>query len=267
MKIKSLLITLALLAQSPGFLHAGAVQVGNVSSFLGNSCWYEPSAPYIVTGNFTLPGVQGTGSVVSSAFYAIQPYSFGTILTYSLDVSGMVGGANHCIRLAVYFGTAEGGCNGTQVFVLTNGTSVPVTSATENLSTINLFYGAGCLTPGQHASSIAMISPNGIKTNTVMIVDDYVDPASGLTNHYVTTATAIVPDIPPIYLSPLPPWFQGVLFKPDVGTNQTTPFPFAPSGIYDLGMQLYGAASNGLPVGPRSEEHTSELQSPMYLVC
>jgi hypothetical protein len=250
MKNKPTLIALALFAQGLCSVHAGALQVGNVSSFLGNTCWYEPSAPYVVTGNFTLPGVQGTGTVVSSAFYAIQPYSFGTILTYSLDVSGMVGGANHCVRLAVYFGTAEGGCNGTQVFVLTNGVSVPVTSASENLSTINLFYGAGCLTPGQHASSIAMISPNGIKTNMVMIVDDFVDAASGLTNHYVTTTTAIVPDIPPIYLSPLPPWFQGVLFRPDVGTNQNSPFPLAPSGIYDLGMQLYGGASNGLPVGP-----------------
>jgi len=73
MKNKPTLIALALLAQGLCSVHAGALQVGNVSSFLGNTCWYEPSAPYVVTGNFTLPGVQGTGTVVSSAFSAIQP--------------------------------------------------------------------------------------------------------------------------------------------------------------------------------------------------
>ncbi len=180
-------------------------------------------------------------------FYAIQPNTYGAIFTYSLDVSGFAPAPNHCVRLVVYFGTAESGCNGTQVFVLTNGVSVPVTSASENLSSVSLFYGGGCLTPGQHAGGIAMISPNGVKTNTVTIVDDYFDSTSGLTNHYVTTATAIVPDIPPIYLSPLPPWFQGVLNQHAPLYTNATPVS---QGIYDLGMQLLSAASNGIAIGP-----------------
>ena len=232
-----------------GFVHAGPLATGNVNSFLGNSCWYEPSAPTIVSGNFTLPGVTGNGTVTSSVFYAIQNYSYGAIYTYTLDLTQMTFASGHCIKLAIYFGDPNGGCNGTQVFVLTNGSQMPVYSATENLSTVTLSFGAGspgCLVPGQAACAIAMISPEIPRTNHVTIVDDYVDSVSGLTNHNVTAATAIVPDIPPIYLSPLPPWFQGVLRQPYLGTN---PAP-APNGIYDLGMQLYSAASNGLPVGP-----------------
>src|SRR5437762_7198129 len=33
------------------------------------------------------------------------------------------------------------------------------------------------------------------------------------------------------------------------------------------GANLHEMTRIGLPVPPRSEEHTSELQSPMYLVC
>ena len=91
-----------------------------------------------------------------------------------------------------------------------------------------------------------MISDQDPKTNSVTIIDDYVDPASGFTNHYSTKVTAIVPDIPPIYLSPLPPLYQGVLQQRFYGTNAVP----MPSGTYDLGMQLYTAASNGLPIGP-----------------
>ena len=257
MKNRFVLFALAWLA-GLGLVQGGPLTTGNVSSFLGNSCWYQPSAPVIVTGNFTLPGVAGNGTVTSSVFYAIQNSSYGAIYTYTLDLTPMTFASGHCIKLAIYFGDPNGGCNGTQVFVLTNATQVPVYSATENLSTITLAFGAGspaCLAPGQAGCSLAMISPEVPRTNHVTIVDDYVDPVSGLTNHNVTTATAIVPDIPPIYLSPLPPWFQGVLRQPYLGTNAVP----VPNGIYDLGMQLYGAASNGLPVGPIGPMMTQSL--------
>ena len=242
---------LAWFGQSLSFVHAGPLQLGNVSSYLGNTCWYQPSAPSTVTGNFTLPGVSGTGSVVSSAFFAIQPYTSGTIYTYTLDLSLMSAVPGHCVKLSVYFGNPESGCNGTQVFVLTNANDVPVFSASENLSSVLLSYGGAapaCLLPGQHANSFAMISPTGAKTNRVSIIDDYVDAFTGLTNHYVTYAQAIVPDLPPIYVIPLPPWFQGLLKLNSTNSGL--------NGPYDFALQCFNAPSNGSPV---SESITSTV--------
>src|SRR5437879_9383659 len=39
------------------------------------------------------------------------------------------------------------------------------------------------------------------------------------------------------------------------------------AGLADLGLAAVWGDPGHLPAGRRSEEHTSELQSPMYLVC
>jgi hypothetical protein len=75
-----------------------------------------------------------------------------------------------------------------------------------------------------------------------------VDPASGLTNHYTTKVSAIVPGIPPLTVVALPPFFQG-LMKDLNGLAPT-------NGQYEITMQLLNAPSNGIPV---SETITSTV--------
>jgi len=253
MKLKKAasLFALAVITQGSILIHASTLNIEQVPSFVGNSCWYEPSAPMVVTGSFTLPGVSGSGMVQSAVFYAIHDNNTGTgpVYTYQLDMSGMSVPSGHCVKMAVYFGTPSSLCGGNQVLVSGSG----LQSASENLSTVYFTFGTAsspCLLPGQTGPDVAMISDANPTTNYVTVIDDYQDPVSGITNHYSTKVRAIVPDIPALILSPLPPLYQGVLFKPDVGTNQNSPFPYAPSGTYDLGMQLYNAPSNGLPLGP-----------------
>ena len=128
---------------------------------------------------------------------------------------------------------------------------MPIQSATLLNSTVTVTFGSSsspCLQQGQVSDEFGMYSDQDPKWGYVTIIDDYVNPVSGVTNHFTTNVTMVVPDIPPFYLYPYPPVFQGVLRPPDLSTN---PAPTSGnSGIYDLGMQLYSAVSNGLPIGP-----------------
>src|SRR5215210_2953074 len=69
-------------------------------------------------------------------------------------------------------------------------------------------------------------------------------------------------------------WHIGFFFFNDTATTEiytlslhdALPICQADGGDHDSGRSLR-AAPRGLPGPDRSEEHTSELQSPMYLVC
>jgi hypothetical protein len=253
MKRMSCLVGLVMSAQT--LTQAATLQIEQVNSFVGNSCWYQPSAPAVVTGNFTLPGAAGVGTVQSTVFYALRspgPFSLGTgpIYTYSLDLSQMSLPANHCVRLAVYFGWPKSLCSGDQVLELTNATSIALFSAEQGLGTINFTFGtaaSSCLLPGQTGAAFAMLSDQSPRTNFVWVIDDYYEPASGTTNHNVVKVAAIVPDIPPITVAPAPPFFQGLV----KGTSGP-----ATNGQYQIAMQLLDAPSNGVPV---SETITSTV--------
>jgi hypothetical protein len=256
MKLKwmSFVVCLVLGTQS-GFSAGGLLKLKEVDSFAGNSCWFDSSPPKTVFGSFTLPGVTGAGTLLSSMFFALQVPMFGgdqgPIYTYALDMSQMSVPAGHCVKLAVYFGSPASLCTDNQVLVLTNATSIPLLAATQNLSTIYFTYGtdAGpCLTPGQTGARFAMKTQQEPTTNYVTVIDDYVDPFTGLSNHYTTKVTALVPDIPPLTVVALPPFFQGLL-KTQAGTVAT-------NGQYDIIMQLLDAPTNGVPV---SETITSSV--------
>ena len=263
MRTKPYLFAIVILALAHQTAFTANLPFGLVNSFVSNSCWLGPSTPATVESKFTLPGVNGVGVVRSSTFIAQNnqydsnevsiPLYFFPVYTYSVDMSGMSAGNNHNVQLSIYFGTPASLCSGKQVFDQAGSGLVPLQSAMDNLSSIYLDFGtvsSPYLNPGQTSTSVAMSSDQDPKTNYVTIIDDYVDQASGLTNHYSTKAAAIVPDIPPIYLSPLPPLYQGLLHKSYLGTNGIP----NPSGTYDLGMQLYNAASNGLPIGPMKSQ-------------
>ena len=234
-------IFLVLAALTP--LRADNLQIGDVFGCLQRN---KPGVTVQLTAPFSLPGASGNGT-----FSSMENPDYPNLYTYNLDLSGIQGG-NHCVRLVIYFGTPES-CNGNQIEAIPDPTPVPVLSATEAFSSITVKFGsvsAPCLVQGEQGEGFAMLSDQEPKLGFVTVIDDYVDAGTGLTNEAKIKVPAYVPDIPPLGYSPLPPWFQGVLFKPDVGTNQTSPLPLAPSGTYNVGMQLYNAPSNGLAIGP-----------------
>jgi len=247
--MKNLLIgmVLGLAALLP--LQAGNLQIGPLEgcySFAFNGAsWYSI---------FSLPAATGTGTLYgdwSQITPSGGPYGSSYDYIYGLDLSRIQGG-NHCVRLVIYFGTPAS-CGGNQLQVYPVSGGAPVLSATEAFSSITVQFGTSptpCLSPGQTSDSFDMISDQPPKLGYVTIIDDYVDAVSGMTNEVKIKVPAPVPDIPPLGSSPFPPLFQGALFKPDVGTNQTSPLPLAPSGTYNVGMQLYNAPSNGLAIGP-----------------
>ena len=167
--------------------------------------------------------------------------------SYSIDLSGMSPATNHCIRLLIHFGTPYG-CFGPGVA----GNPSQIQSATLGpFGDITFVFNSGCLQPGHSAISFSMISAPGFKTNIVTVIDDFYDPASGLTNEVRINVPAIVPDVPP---DP-PPWeiayyysrVNPVLFQGhvDVGTNQLGGTLVPTNGNYDLLLQLLEFPTNG----------------------
>jgi hypothetical protein len=207
----------------------------------------------LVNSTFTLPGVSGTGSLAS--LLSNNPQIFPLPYNYVLDLSGMPSATNHCIKLVVHFGHPTL-VSSSEVLVLTNNHPAYVSPTSATLSPggdITFVFGQGCLQPGQTATEFAMFSESPAVTNTVTIIDDYVNPESGMTNESRVTVPALVPDIPPNWIIAAPflanPVFQGV-----IQNNNSTA---AANGQYTMSFQLLSAPSNGLPV---SELYTQAVQ-------
>jgi len=227
------------------------LSIGSVPPGPGGPCYDDTLVvlnPPSATGTFTLSGVSGTGMVSSIVSYVADNVheQQHTRYTYSIDMSGMSAATNHCIKLIVHFGTPHGCSYDVLMFT---GSGVPLTSATKAIhGDITCVFGSGCLSPNQTSVGFAMFSDAQPKTNYVTIVDDYTDPAGGGTNEARINVTAVVPDVPPNWAyapTPIPnPFYQGILY-----TN-AVPMKTNANGLYDFALQLFDAASNGLPVGP-----------------
>ncbi len=218
--------------------------------------WVPIANPPTVTGNFSLIGVSGSGSVHSAVPEYVDftnpwslQHSFYYLHNYTIDLSGMSSPMNHCIKLVVHFGTPVDCGNGPGV----QGDPGQIQSATlAPFGDVTFVFNGGCLSPGQASVQFSMFSMSGAyKTGVVTVIDNYVDPASGLNKETRINVPALVPDVPPnpppwVYLNPnniLPPWFQGHMI--DVGTNQLgTNLPPA-NGAYDLSLQLVAFPTNG----------------------
>jgi hypothetical protein len=212
--------------------------------------------PLQVTGNFILTGASGTGTIHSSINAESPSFGYPSEIffyNYSIDLSGISAPASHCVRLLIHFGTPQG-CDSDEVW----GSPDSIQSATlAAFGDITFVFNDGCLSPGHAPVPFTMFSETQPKTNSVTIIDDYVDPVSGMTNETRINVPAIVPDIPPdwAYASPirLPyPFFQGSLDL--VGTNQLKTNNLPVSGAYDFSIQLMNAASNGLVVSQVSTQ-------------
>jgi hypothetical protein len=223
----------------------------DTSLSLSNAILFGSTSEY-VNSTFTLPGVSGTGSIAS--FLSNSPQIFPLPYNYLLDLSGMPSATNHCIKLVVHFGHPTL-VSSSDVLVLTNHPAdVNPTSATLSPGgDITFVFGQGCLQPGQTATEFAMYSESPAVTNTVTIIDDYVNPESGMTNESRVTVPALVPSIPPNWVIFAPylanPVFQGVI-QNNNGTG-------AANGQYTMSFQLLSAPTNGLPV---SELYTQAVQ-------
>jgi len=216
------------------------------------SCLYNNINLYVTppaaTGSFTLNGVSGTGVVQSEAsgFSPPPPNAPNTLtlFNYTIDLSGMSSSANHCVKLAIHFGTPDG-CNGPAVAVAAG----QIQSATlSSLGNITFVFNGGCLQPGQSAISFGMLSDAGYKTNVVTIIDDYTNPSNGLTNESVFTIPAIVPDVAPSIPSwaYAPPLFQTIQYQGAI-YYVCNAVPYKPiNGALDFNLQLLDAPSNGL---------------------
>jgi len=216
--------------------------------------WIPISNPPTVTGNFSLIGVSGSGSVQSTVprYGRWQTYSDPVAHkyyyhTYTIDLSGMASPMNHCIKLVVHFGTPAS-CFGPGL----DGDPGQIQSATlAPFGDVTVVFNGGCLSPGQGAVSFSMLSPSeSYKTGVVTVIDDYVDPASGLNKETRINVPAIVPDVPPnpppwVYLNPnniVPPWFQGYLGGYPIGSNWMAG---PANGTYDLSLKLVASPTNG----------------------
>ena len=215
------------------------------------------ASPPTVNGSFNVPGVSGSGTLqsqVPSYYYANfqDPNVKDFVYNYTIDLSGMSPSANHCVRLVIHFGEPVGclgsgvSCNPSQV---QSATLAP-------FGDIMFVFAGGCLNPGQPSVFLGMLSaPGSFKTNVVTVIDDYVDPSSGLTNEVKINVPAIVPDIPPdpppweiaSYYSRLIPTIQ---YQGGIGSLVTNGLPPPPpiNGLYDFSMQLVDAPSNGLAI-------------------
>jgi Chaperone of endosialidase len=209
--------------------------------------------PPTVTGTFTLTNVSGTGTITSQVpGYWNETYGAGGpvklyIYNYTIDLSAMSSPSSHCVRLLIHFGDPAG-CFTPGV----EGNPSQIQSATLGpWGDINFVFNSGCVSPGQSAISFGMVSVAGYKTNVVTVIDDYVNPANGLTNEVRINVPAIVPDIAP---DP-PPWeiayyysrvnpihLQGLV---DVGTNQLGGVIPVTNGNYDFLLQLVLGPTNG----------------------
>ena len=230
-----------------GSVRATDLQIGSLgncySNFPGNVGGYTGSE------SFSLPDLAGTGTLTSGfTTVARQATNFYNRFFYQVDLSGIQPGS-HCVSVRVYFGTPLA-CDGNQIEdVPENG--APVSSATETFLGVTVQFGTAsspCLSPGQISDLFTMVSDQNISYGYVTIIDDYTDALTGTNKEVQIKVRAIVPDVPESYLSPFPPLYQGVLKRNDTGpTNAPAPL----NGRYDLGLQLYNAPSNGLPIGPQ----------------
>lgn len=225
--------------------------IGNVAPGVGGPCYDDTLVvqnPPSATGTFSLPTANGTGTVNSIVAYVADNAHGQQHLryTYTINLSGISAPSSHCIKAVVHFGTPHTCSFDVLVF---NGSGIGVASASKaTFGDVTLTFGSGCLTPGQNSLPFAMLSDQQPKTNVITIIDDYTNPASGTTNEARINVTAVVPDIPPNWAyAPMPfpnPFFQGSLV-----TNSVPMLP-PTNGMYDFALQLYDAASNGLPIGP-----------------
>ncbi len=215
---------------------------------------YPLSGPPTVNSTFNLPNVSGLGMFQSQVPNFLQEtvppssesYYFYTYV-YSIDLSGMTSPQSHCVRLVIHFGSPVS-CYHPGV----GGDPGQIQSATlADFGDITFVFNGGCLSPGQDAVSFVMLSAAGYKTGVVTVIDDYVDPASGLNEEIRINVPALVPDVPPnpppwVYYHPLnlpAAWFQGMLsYLP--GTNGPIP-KFPADGSYDFTLQLLALPTNG----------------------
>jgi hypothetical protein len=233
------------------------LSVGNVTFYMGGGpCWTDTllsPSPLTESNSFTLAGTSGTGFVSSYEAEVADDVRLTDhyLYTYSLNLSAM-SGPGHCVSLLIHFGTPLNCIY--SVMLITNGSGVHVTSATlAPYGDITMTFGAGgCMTPGQTATTIALASDTTPKYGTVTVIDEYVNPNSGLTNTTVVNVGALVPDIPPDWVYPVQfqiPYFvyQGFL------DNVCNTFPYYPyvNGAFNFRAQLVDAGgTNGVPVGP-----------------
>jgi len=232
------------------------VDYGCYITGIGMDLWEPIPNPPTITGNFSLTGVSGSGSVQSTVpedlLYRV-PWPPDTVkldeYTYTIDLSGMSSPMNHCIKLMVHFGTPAG-CSRPGL----DGDPGQIQSATlAPFGDVTVVFNGGCLSPGQGAVTFSMVVcyPVGYKTGVVTVIDDYVDPASGLNKETRINVPALVPNVPPnpppwVYLNPnniLPPWFQG--YMGDAGTSQSSSNLPPANGSYDFTMQLVAFPTNG----------------------
>ncbi len=251
--IPILLLAVAARADTP-------LTVGMVDAGVGGPCWDDTLVvlnPPSATGTFALPGVSGTGIINSTVAYVDNNilHQQHLLYKYSISLGQMSPSANHCLKVLIHFGTPHTCTYDVLVF---NGTgSVPVSSAAKApLGDITFQFGSGCLSPPQTANTFGLLTDTPPRTNVVTIIDDFVDPASGLTNETRVSVTAVVPDIPPNWAF-APPLLPYVFFQGDLslaGTNQyncnSVPIVTVTNGPYDFSLQLVDALSNGLPLGP-----------------
>ena len=215
---------------------------------------YLYPVPLQVNGSFTLNGVSGSGTIVSTVPASAPTFGYppnAYFYNYSIDLSHLPTATNHCVKLLIHFG-APNGCAAEQVF----GDPTVIHSATlATFGDITFVFNSGCLVPGQPSVSMLMFSEALPRTNVVTVIDDYVDPVSGLTNEARINVTALVPDIPPdppiwTYYQPINipyTWFQGSLTWT---CNSIAP----PFGLYDFSVQLMNAPKNGLVASQQSTQ-------------
>ena len=219
-------------------------------------CWDGSQNRGAAYGTFKLPGVNGTGFVLSAPddVYVNPGPSVQThfLYSYQVDLSGMSAPTTHCIKLVIHFGQPLG-CSYDVMLTPSAGSVNPTTAGLGPFGDITFLFGSGCLSLGQVTTDFSMLSDSQPKGGTVTVIDDYTDPASGLTNETRIDVAAVVPDIPPnwttVPVSIPDPLFQGVLY--------TNNYPPPSNGQYSLIFQLMDAPVNGLP---SSQAYTQTVQ-------
>lgn len=225
--------------------------------------------PPTQTGMFNINGASGQGSLKSQVpsywdedFVTSHSYIYS--YNYTIDLSALSAPTSHCIKLQIHFGTPAG-CFNPGVA----GDPGQIQSATLNpWGDVTFVFNGGCLGLGQPAVSFSMVSAAGYKTNFVTVTDDYVDPASGLTNEVKINVPAIVPDIPPdpppwviaYYYSrenPLSVSFQGDLNLVSTNEVNSNAPPVQANGRYDFAVQLQMTETNGPVVSPVTTQTVS----------
>jgi hypothetical protein len=244
----TVLLTIASCWLGAGAYAGTALTFGTANYGSNGPCWQASDfyyGAYPISANFTLPTTSGTGTVSSSVFWALNSLPSGSHLVYeyTLDLTQIPAAASHCLKLLIHFGTPVT-CE--YDVLVSPGAGANLLSAIKApYGDINFSFNSGCLNTGTHIK-LAMLSNQQAKTNIVTIIDDYTDPASGITNEVKINVPALVPAVPPnwAYAPPSIPniFFQGILY--------TNPVPLGTNGLFDVRLQLVDALTNGLPISP-----------------